>query len=57
VVGALLYFICFFDAVPDFLGIPGFADDAVVIAGVVAYLGTALGPYRKENGTKERKST
>ena len=46
IVGALAYFICPVDAIPDLTPIVGYADDAVVIAAAVASLGSVLDRYR-----------
>ncbi|MCY7363439.1 MAG: DUF1232 domain-containing protein [Ignavibacteria bacterium] len=37
IVGALAYFVCPLDAVPDFIPVAGFLDDAGVIAATIAY--------------------
>lgn len=39
---ALLYFLWTFDLVPDFLGVMGFADDATVLAMIIAHVGGAI---------------
>jgi len=44
-VGALLYFINPFDAVPDFVPLAGFADDAAIIAAAVTFLRKELKNY------------
>jgi len=44
-VGALLYFINPFDAIPDFVPLGGFVDDAAVIAAAVTYLRKELKNY------------
>ena len=45
-VAGLLYFICPFDAIPDAIPVLGYADDAAVIAAVVAAIGPQLARYR-----------
>jgi uncharacterized membrane protein YkvA (DUF1232 family) len=45
IIGALIYFVLVVDLVPDILGIPGYLDDAAVVAVTVAHLGAALKPY------------
>lgn len=47
-VAALLYFVNPFDLIPDFLSIPGFIDDAAVVAMVVNALREEIDHYRKE---------
>ena len=44
-VGALLYFINPFDAIPDFVPFAGFVDDAAVIAAAVTFLRIELKNY------------
>lgn len=44
IVAALGYFICPVDAVPDFLGAVGYADDASVLAGTVRALACCAEP-------------
>lgn len=44
---ALLYFISPLDFVPDMIPITGMLDDASVVAGAIAIIGPALGPYLK----------
>ena len=45
-VAGLLYFICPFDVIPDAIPVLGYADDAAVIAAVVAAIGPMLAKYR-----------
>lgn len=45
---ALAYFVLPLDAVPDFLGVLGFTDDAAVIAAVIAIVGRHLRPEHRE---------
>lgn len=49
IIGALVYFICPIDAVPDFTPFVGYLDDAAVIAGAVAKVGSVLNRYRSSN--------
>ena len=42
---ALGYFVCPVDAVPDVLPFIGFADDAVVVSAVIAWLGSRIDQY------------
>lgn len=45
-IGALLYLVSPFDAVPDFLPLLGLSDDAGVILAAVASLAVALAKYQ-----------
>jgi len=45
IVGALAYFVCPLDAVPDFIPVAGFLDDAGVIAATIAYLKGKIDDY------------
>ncbi len=45
-IGALLYLVSPFDAVPDFLPLLGLSDDAGVILAAVASLSVALAKYK-----------
>jgi len=45
---ALTYFVTPWDAIPDLVGPPGYADDAAVLAAVIATLGTLLKPAHYE---------
>lgn len=45
-VGALLYLVSPFDAIPDFLPVIGLSDDAGVILAAVASLAVALAKYQ-----------
>jgi uncharacterized membrane protein YkvA (DUF1232 family) len=51
IVGALAYFVMPFDAIPDFLPIIGFTDDAAVIAATIAAVRKHL---REEHWEKAR---
>ncbi len=46
IIFALAYFISPIDAVPDFIPVAGYLDDAAVVAGVVASIGSALDRFR-----------
>ncbi|MCI3133185.1 YkvA family protein [Phenylobacterium aquaticum] len=45
---ALAYFVLPTDALPDFLGVIGFTDDAAVLAAVVALVGKNLKPAHRQ---------
>ncbi|OXE35138.1 MAG: hypothetical protein CGW95_15685 [Phenylobacterium zucineum] len=45
---ALAYFVLPMDAVPDFLGVIGFTDDAAVLAAVIAVVGRHLKPEHRK---------
>ncbi|WP_304166478.1 YkvA family protein [Phenylobacterium aquaticum] len=45
---ALAYFVLPTDAIPDFLGVIGFTDDAAVLAAVIALVGKNLKPAHKD---------
>lgn len=47
VVAALAYFVLPIDAIPDFLPVIGYTDDAAVIAAVLAIVGKHLKPAHK----------
>jgi len=48
----LAYFVLPTDAVPDFLAVVGFTDDAAVIAALLAIVGKNLKPRHKEEAKK-----
>lgn len=45
---ALAYFVLPTDAIPDFLGVIGFTDDAAVLAAVIALVGKNLKPAHRQ---------
>ncbi|HLA64778.1 MAG TPA: YkvA family protein [Rhodothermales bacterium] len=47
IVGALLYFVSPLDALPDFIPIAGFLDDAAVVGYVVRAIGKDLKKFQK----------
>ena len=49
ILGALGYFILPADAIPDAIPFGGFADDLVVLAAAVTYLGTNIRSEHKQN--------
>ncbi|MDY6901878.1 MAG: YkvA family protein [Cyanobacteriota bacterium] len=51
-VGALLYLISPFDAIPDVIPIAGLTDDAAVIVSVVSTLAFELSKYAKQSASK-----
>ncbi|AFY52927.1 hypothetical protein Riv7116_0323 [Rivularia sp. PCC 7116] len=51
-IGALLYLISPFDAIPDVIPIAGLTDDAAVIVSVVSTLAFELSKYAKQSATK-----
>jgi len=46
ILGALLYFVCPIDAVPDYIPVAGYMDDAFVLGLVVSQLRAELERYR-----------
>ncbi|HMQ68893.1 MAG TPA: YkvA family protein [Ignavibacteria bacterium] len=44
-VGALAYFICPIDAIPDLIPVAGFLDDAGVITATITYLKSKMDDY------------
>jgi uncharacterized membrane protein YkvA (DUF1232 family) len=50
--GAILYFLLPADAVPDFLAVLGFTDDATVLAAALAAVGRHLGEEHREAARK-----
>ncbi|MBV8792321.1 MAG: DUF1232 domain-containing protein [Pseudolabrys sp.] len=46
--GALAYFVLPFDAVPDFLPVIGFTDDAAVIATAIRLVSTHITPLHRD---------
>lgn len=51
-IGALLYLVSPFDAIPDFIPFFGLTDDAGVILAAAASLAMALAKYRSGTGTE-----
>jgi uncharacterized membrane protein YkvA (DUF1232 family) len=47
-IGALAYFVLPFDAVPDFLPVLGFTDDAAVLATAIRMVVTHIRPEHRE---------
>ena len=47
-VGALAYFVLPFDAIPDFLPVLGFADDAAVLATALRLVASHIRPVHRE---------
>jgi len=44
-IGALAYFILPIDAIPDFVPVVGYLDDAGILTAAVAYYASELSPY------------
>lgn len=55
-IGALLYLVSPFDAIPDFLPFFGLSDDAGVILAAAASLAVALAKYQSRNSDKPDES-
>ena len=51
-VGALAYFVLPFDAVPDFLPVLGFADDAAVLATALRLVASHIRPVHRETARR-----
>ena len=50
--GALAYFVLPFDAVPDFLPVLGFADDAAVLATALRLVASHMRPVHRETARR-----
>ena len=50
-IGALAYFILPFDAIPDFLPVLGFTDDAAVLATAIKLVSSHIRPDHREAAT------
>ena len=48
-VGALIYFICPWDAIPDIVPVVGYIDDASVVYAAVEYYSNEIEPYYVKN--------
>ena len=48
-VGALIYFICPWDAIPDIVPVVGYLDDAGVVYAAVEYYSSEIEPYYAKN--------
>lgn len=51
-VGALAYFVLPFDAVPDFLPVIGFADDAAVLATALRLVASHIRPVHRDTARR-----
>src|SRR6478672_10240572 len=51
-VGALAYFVLPFDAIPDFLPVLGFADDAAVLATALRLVASHIRPVHRETARR-----
>ena len=54
IIGAIIYVVSPIDAVPDFIPVAGWLDDAGVVAAAIASLGTVIASYLDYKKEKER---
>ena len=54
IIGAIIYVVSPIDAVPDFILVAGWLDDAGVVAAAIGALGTVIASYLEYKKEKER---